>query len=341
MSREQAHSLLERYRTLVETAVRRALTARQETALGEMLGYHLGYAPAPDGSPPGFGGKRIRGVLCLLSSEAVGGETADASPAAAALELLHGFTLLHDDIADQDEVRRGRPTVWKVWGVGQAITAGDAMYALANLAVGELTTSTATVANVLLALNEATLRVCEGQHLDLAYEGRDDVTVDDYLRMIALKTAALFAAATAIGAEVGGGSLAQVDALRRFGQELGMAFQVCDDVLGLWGEARELGKPVGSDLQQNKRSLPILQALSLDHPVRARLADALAARVKSEEEAAALAAEMEGAGVREFCEQMAQQHMARALEALDSVPLCEGPADDLRLLARYLMERNE
>jgi len=341
MAGEQASSLLERYRALVEAAVRRALTARGETALGQMLGYHLGYALGPEGSPPGSGGKRIRGVMCLLASEAVGGETADASPAAAALELLHGFTLLHDDIADQDEVRRGRPTVWKVWGVGQAITAGDAMFALANLAVGELTASTATLANVLLALNEATLRVCEGQHLDLAYEGRDDVTVEDYLAMIALKTAALFAAAAAIGAEVGGGGLAQIDALRSFGHELGRAFQVRDDVLGLWGEARDLGKPVGSDLQQNKRSLPILRALYLDHPVRTQLADALAAGIGGGNEAALLAAEMEAAGVREFCEQMAQQHVVRALAALDSVPLCEGPADDLRLLARYLVERNE
>ena len=341
MAGEQAGSILERYRAVVEAAVRRALTARGETALHPMLGYHLDCAPGPEGARPGSGGKLIRGALCLLSSEAVGGETADASPAAAALELLHGFTLLHDGIADQDEMRRGRPTVWKVWGVGQAITAGDAMFALANLAVGELTTSTATVANVLLALNEATLKVCEGQHLDLAYEGRDDVTVDDYLQMIARKTAALFAAATAIGAEVGGGGLAQIGALRRFGHELGMAFQVRDDVLGLWGKARELGKPVGSDLQRNKRSLPILRALSLDHSVSARLAAALAAGVKSEEQAAALAAEMETAGVRAFCEQMAQQHVARALAELDSVPLGEGPADDLRLLARYLIERYE
>ena len=341
MCAAQPQSVIARYRSLVDAAVRRGLDARGDTELYRMLRYHLGLDPAPNGSPPGSGGKRIRGVLCLLACEAVGGETADASPAAAALELVHGFTLLHDDIADRDETRRGAVTVWKLWGVGQAIAAGDAMFALANLALGGLTTSTATIANVLLALNEATLRLCEGQASDLAYEGRAELTVDDYLTMIGAKTGALFSATTAIGAEVGGGSLCQVEALRRFGQEIGLAFQVHDDELGLWGAEPELGKAVGSDLRRNKRSLPILRALSLDHPVAERLARSLAAGVGSNVEAAELAAEMEAAGVRNYCAQMAHAHLDHALAALDSVPLRDGPASDLRLLARYLVQRRE
>jgi geranylgeranyl diphosphate synthase type I len=336
MPEDQVQSLLSRYRPLVDQALRRVLERPRAGELGHLLRYHLGFDP--EGAASSSGGKRLRGLLCLLSAEAVGGETADASPAAAALELLHGFTLLHDDIADQDELRRGRPAVWKVWGVGQALTAGDAMFALANLALGDLHASTATLANVLLALNDATLRVCEGQHLDLAYEGRDHLTADDYLTMISLKTAALFSASAAIGAEVGGGGLAQIDALRRFGQELGMAFQIRDDILGLWGKTRTLGKPVGADLLRNKRSLPILHALSLDHPVRDRLRAALAGGM-SRDEAAALSDELEAAGVRTHCEERARDYVARAEAALESVLLQEGPVEDLRALAAHLLER--
>jgi geranylgeranyl diphosphate synthase, type I len=344
MAGEQIEQIVARYRGIVEEATRRALPEAEQEGLHRMLRYHLGLAPAPDGSPPGSGGKRLRGVLCLLSCESVGGDAVRAAPAAAALELLHGFTLLHDDVADQDETRRGRPTVWRLWGTGQAITAGDSMYALANLAAGALAAQgvpSATVLRVLLVLNRATLAVCDGQHLDLAFEGRPGTTVPEYLHMIGLKTAALFSAATEIGAEVGGGEAGRVAALRQFGREVGMAFQIQDDSLGLWGEAHALGKPVGSDLRRNKRSLPILYALNVDHPVRARLAARLAAGVESDEEAASLAGEMAAAGVRSFCEEMAQEHLDRALEALGTVGTGEGPRETLAALARDTMGRRD
>jgi geranylgeranyl diphosphate synthase, type I len=338
----QLEPIVARCRTLVEAATAQALPASEQGGLYRMLRYHLGLAPAPDGTPAGSGGKRLRGVLCLLACEAVGGEASRAAPAAAALELLHGFTLLHDDIADQDETRRGRPTVWRLWGVGQAITAGDSMYALANLAMGALAEGgvpAETALRALLALNRATVAVCDGQHLDLEYEGRAEVTAPEYLRMIGLKTAALFSAAAEIGAAVGGGDEASVAALQQFGRELGMAFQIQDDLLGLWGEADVTGKPVGSDLRRNKRSLPILYALSADHPVRDRLAAALAAGVASDAEAAALAEEMAAAGARSYCEEMAQQHLERALRALEASAGEEAARATLAALARDTMQR--
>jgi geranylgeranyl diphosphate synthase type I len=341
-ARPDAEEILQRCRALVDPEIIRALDARPDMLLYRMLRYHLGCEPRPDGSPASLAGKRVRAALCLLACQAAGGEIESAVPAAVGIELLHSFTLLHDDIADRDEIRRGRPTVWRVWGVGQAITAGDAMYAMANLAATGLSRTDlppAIASTVLRELSEAALAVCEGQQLDLAYEGKADITVDDYLGMTTLKTAALFSAATGIGARIAGASEEIVQAVRSFGRDLGVAYQIRDDLLGLWGDATTLGKPVGSDLRRNKRTLPIVHALSSADPAhRQELAARLSGGV-SEEEAAALAAEIEAVGSRAFCDKRAGDALARALTQLDTPGLRGGPAADLRALAAHLAER--
>lgn len=347
MTAEQsAQLILDRYVPLIEDTMQRALAGRADLLLYQMIRYHLGWSEGPGGPPsaagkPAVAGKRVRPTLCLLSCEAVGGDVTLALPAAAAVELIHAFTLLHDDIADQDELRRGRPTVWRQWGVGQAITAGDALYALANLCLSLLDADrlpAATIADVHRELNDAVLVVCEGQQLDLSYEGRADITVDGYVKMVMRKTAALFAAGTGLGAQIGGGALETVDALGRFGYHLGLAFQIRDDILGLWGNPAELGKPVGGDLRRNKRSLPVVHALAKADPTGA-IAARLAAGVNSDGEAAALASQIDAAGSRAFCEQLASQAMHQALAALGSVALEDAAARDLRALAHHLADR--
>jgi len=341
MTANQVRGVLNAARARVEETVARLL-ARGPEDLAPLLRYHLGYGPGPGGIPPGSGGKRVRAALCLLSCEAVGGEAERAVPLAAALELVHGFTLLHDDIADGDETRRGQPTVWRLWGVGQALTAGDAMFALANLALFEPAPglSPEVAHGLLRGLNEAIFAVCEGQSRDLAFEAKSDVGVADYLEMIRLKTAALISAATELGARAGGGTAPQVEALSQFGLQLGLAFQIRDDVLGLWGEAGEVGKPVGSDLQHNKRSLPVLLALSPDSPLATELSARLPAGLNSEE-AAEVAGRMERAGIRRQCEEMARERLEAARRALHSCPLREDAAASLEALARYVVERSQ
>ena len=342
----QAKLLLDRYLPLVEREIRRVLEGRPDSLLYQMIRYHLGWAareaaPQATGDRPASGGKRIRPILCLLACEVVGGEASLAAPAAAGIELVHAFALLHDDVADRDEVRRAQPTVWRLWGIGQAITAGDAIYALANLAVSRLDSSrvpATTVATVQRELNEAALALCEGQQLDLSYEGRSDLRVGDYLEMIAGKTAALFAAATSIGAQIGGAAQETAEHLGRFGHHVGLAFQIRDDILGLWGDPADLGKPVGSDLRRNKRSLPILHAVTTTEP-RGELAARLAGGVANDEEASALAAQIEDAGSRAFCEDLARESLGRALEELAGVGLRDESVRDLRILAGYLAER--
>jgi len=337
--------ILTRHRKLVEAALRRALARHRAAGLSRVIRYHLGYVGLNGRARARRGGKGVRSALCLLTCQALGGQPEWAAPAGAAIELLHSFTLLHDDIVDRDEFRRGQPSAWRVWGVGQAITAGDAMFALANLAMSGLEPAQVcaeVVAATLRELNQATLEVCEGQRLDISYEGRMDISVDDYLRMIALKTAALFRAGAGIGGLIAGARQEQVTLLRRFAADLGSAYQIRDDILGMWGDPRRLGKPVGSDLRQNKRSLPILLALgSDDSHLRSHVADALARGVAGEEEAAALAAEIEADGVRGFCEQLAGQYLRRSLTRLRKADLQEEPAADLRTLAIFLAKRDQ
>ncbi len=335
--------LLDRYRPLVDAEIAHVLGGRDNPALYGMIHYHLGIDAGGRADGASVGGKRVRATLCSLSCEAGGGRAEAAAPAAAAVELFHSFTLLHDDIADRDETRRGRQTVWHRWGVGEAMLAGDALFALANVAVSRLAgagVSGDVAAQVSRELNETALAVCEGQQMDLAYEGRTNVSVENYMSMIGRKTAALLAAAAAIGARVADASGSVVDGLRAFGLHLGIAYQIRDDLLGIWGDPARLGKPVGSDLRRNKRSLPILHALATASEDRSKhLSDSLSQGIETDEEAAAIAAELAEVGSRTFCKQTARESLERALAALDAIPLQEQPARDLRTLASYLMER--
>jgi geranylgeranyl diphosphate synthase type I len=226
-----------------------------------MLEYHLGWM---DGTSSAGGGKRIRPLLCLLACEAAGGDWHKALPVAAAIELIHNFSLIHDDIQDNSPLRRGRPTVWRKWGQAQAINAGDAMFTLAHLAPQRLTELGLTpdvTLSVLAELNYTSLELTQGQYLDMAFEQRSTVTVAEYLAMIEKKTAVLIATATYLGAFVAGASPECLDHYYAFGWNLGLAFQLQDDLLGIWGDPEVTGKSAASDLEKRKKSLPVVFGL--------------------------------------------------------------------------------
>ncbi|MGQ9561393.1 MAG: polyprenyl synthetase family protein [Candidatus Oleimicrobiaceae bacterium] len=206
------------------------------------------------------GGKRIRPLLVMLSAEAVGGDSREAAHVAAAVELLHTFTLVHDDIMDQDDTRRGQPTIHAKWDVGTAILAGDGLVALAYRAL--LSRPSPRLAEMARAFTEGIVEVCEGQALDKEFETRPTVTMDAYLAMIGKKTACLLATSCHLGALVGGGQEQEVTALRTYGRHLGVAFQIQDDLLDLLSPAAVSGKPRGSDLAQRKQSFPLVAAQS-------------------------------------------------------------------------------
>jgi len=212
------------------------------------------------------GGKRLRPFLVLKACELVGGDREDALPMAAAVELLHTFTLVHDDIMDSDDKRRGKPTVHTLWGIPIAISAGDMLFAKAYEAVlSSLRSSKVTprrILKILSLITEATISICEGQALDIIFEKRELISEEEYFNMITKKTAGLLETSTKVGAIAGGGKAAQVRRLGRYAYYSGLAFQVIDDYLGITADEKILGKPVGNDIREGKRTLILIHALT-------------------------------------------------------------------------------
>lgn len=325
----QAPSLqtyLERYLPPLEEEMR-ALTQASDSRHADFFGmmrYHLGWADAGFAPYQARTGKRIRPVLCLLCCEACGGEWEQALPAGAAIEIMHNFTLIHDDIEDRDETRRGRPTVWALWGDAHAINVGDAMFALSNLALlllAERGVPATTVVAACCLFNVTQLALTGGQYLDIGFEDLDNVSVDDYIVMIEGKTAALAACSCEMGALIAGASEAQCEKLRAFGRHLGLTFQMRDDILGIWGDPALTGKPAGADIARRKKSLPILHGLGKSKELRALLEqDTL-----SEADVLQATKLLEQAGSGEFTAGLAQEHHSKALKALEEARV-EGPA---------------
>jgi geranylgeranyl diphosphate synthase type I len=229
-----------------------------------VLRYHLGWVDQQFQPAEFDSGKRIRPLVCLLSAGAVGNDE-PAVPAAAAIELLHNFTLIHDDIQDRSETRRHRATLWKLWGEGQAINAGDAMFAISQIVLLralEHGVDPHRVSDVARGFNETALRIVEGQVLDLGFERRWEISVDDYLRMIGRKTAAIVGFSAWSGAWLAGADFETSRRFRDFGELLGVGFQVQDDLLGIWGDPAVTGKPAADDIRRRKKSLPIIALAS-------------------------------------------------------------------------------
>ncbi|MSQ31064.1 MAG: polyprenyl synthetase family protein [Dehalococcoidia bacterium] len=315
----------ERYRDAVQRELR-AVVGGERDALHAWLRYHLGWEDREGRPVAASPGKMLRPVALLLAADLAGGNVEAAVPAAAAVELVHNFSLLHDDVEDGGERRRGRATVWTFAGRAQAINTGDAMYTLARLALHRLVRTEDRLGDAgvpperaLAAareLDDACMRLVRGQYLDIAFEGRVDVTLEEYLEMAAGKTAAMFAAAFAIGALLGGAPAPLVEGYRDFGRHIGLAFQLVDDVLGVWGDPAVTGKPVGDDLLSRKMTVPVILALEADGADAAPLRRAYALDPVAGEDVAPLRALVERSGARARTEAMAEAEERAALEAL-------------------------
>ena len=327
-----------RVREPVQHALRAAVETLDDERMRLIASYQLGWCDR-DGAPIALGaGKAIRSTLAVVSAEAGGGATADGLPAAAAVELVHNFSLLHDDVMDRDLERRHRPTGWAVFGEGQAILAGNAML---TRAVETLFRDGGNGQRALPCLLAATQRLISGQSDDLYFEGAPHIALDDVLRMEAGKTAALLACAASIGAVAVGAPDGVVAALRDYGHELGMAFQLIDDILGINGDPEITGKSASSDVRAGKRSAPVVAALTAGTDASRRLGDLLAAGAPSSDDDVILATKLiEEAGGIDWAAREADGHLARALSRLDALP-CERPVvDDLVAIARYVVDRD-
>jgi geranylgeranyl diphosphate synthase type I len=334
--------LLDRLAPRIEAELRRVFEGR-DLAHYSLMRYHLGWEDRVGDGDHALHGKLVRPLLCLCACEAVGGDTEAALPAAAALELLHNFSLIHDDIEDRSPRRHGRDTLWRAWGVPLAVNAGDGMFALAHVALHRLLdvgVDALRFAAVARLLDTASRRLCEGQYLDLALEERVEVSLDDYLTMVGGKTAALIAAAAGSGALVGEAPPAAVSAFEQFGEKLGAAFQIRDDVLGIWGASAETGKPTDDDIRARKKSFPVVYALENASPSdRATLRAIYARETPTDDDVAQAVVILERAGARASAQQTAERYAAEALRLLDGLGLASERLRDLQLLAGYFVNR--
>lgn len=303
----------------------------------DMLTYHMGWTG--EGAGPEATGKRIRPLMLLLTVAACDIEWLRALPAAAAVELVHNFSLVHDDIQDNSDKRRGRTTTWKIWGMPLAINVGDALFVLSNQATMDLSAHfpAETVVKAATILNNTCLDLTRGQFLDMSYEKRNDLGVEDYWPMIAGKTAALLSACCHIGSILGGADEGKQDAYRSFGHALGMAFQVQDDILGIWGDEAITGKSAASDLLEGKKSLPVLHGLSNGGRFAERWDKGPIRSDEVEEIAQLLATE----GSYEYTHSLSRQMTTLALDRLREADPHGDAGESLMELANKLIKREQ
>lgn len=340
--------IFNRYLPIIEEELRQVLSIPDQR-LGPFYGmmhYHLGWTDESfQATHSQAGGKRLRPILCLLACQAVGGEPQQVLPAAAAVELIHNFSLLHDDIEDNSPTRRHRTTVWKIWGEPQAINAGDGMFALAHLALHRLSEKGLPDDRVLAAgrvFDQTCLALTEGQYLDISFEDHLDVNVDQYLAMILRKTAALLSCSTRLGALLGSGDADLTTRYAHFGENLGMAFQIEDDILGIWGEEKVTGKPQAGDIRQHKKSLPIVYALQQEAslPVsEQRVRQVYQRKVMDKDAIKVVLDSLQALGARQYAQQMALDYHRRALAELEATGMENEGQDGLRELATLLVNR--
>ncbi|MEV8096722.1 polyprenyl synthetase family protein [Kitasatospora sp. NPDC085879] len=304
--------------------------ARLPNSIRRVVDHHFGWSGGGAG-----GGKALRPALVFLFAEAVGGCAKDAVPAAVAVELVHNFSLLHDDVMDGDAVRRHRPTAWTVFGVPQAILAGDALLTLGLQVLVEQDS------RAVPHLSAALWSLVEGQSADVAFESRRRVGVEECTTMAAGKTGALIGAACVLGALAGGADPERAESARQYGNHLGLAFQLVDDTLGIWGDPSVTGKPVFADLAARKKSLPVVAALTSGTAQGEELAALYGQPGALDEAALRRAAELvEEAGGRRWCEARAAGHVRAALGCLEALGAASGPRGDLDALAAMVVGRD-
>jgi geranylgeranyl diphosphate synthase type I len=331
-----ALAVIDRARDLVDPAMREAIAALEDSHMRLISSYQMGWQDA-EGASTERGGKALRPTLAIVSAAAAG-EAAQGIPGGIAVELVHNFSLIHDDVMDRDVERRHRPTAWTVFGDGQAILAGNAML---TVAFDVLIADGDAGRRALPCLTRSIHELISGQSRDLALEGADAIDLQTCLAMEAGKTAALIAASASIGAEAVGASHEVIDALYGYGFELGMAFQLVDDILGIVGDPAVTGKSSSSDVRAGKRSAPVVAALTADSESSRRLAELLRDGPPITESDVELATELiVEAGGLDWAAKQADSRLDAALQHLDGAAIDPSARTDFEALARYVVDRD-
>ena len=337
--------MFSRYKSSLEQGLHNAVPGGENPEAYRLLRYHLGWADQNGGTMDTSltQGKALRPTLCLFACDALAADYSQALPAAAAVELIHNFSLVHDDIQDQDVERRHQPTVWHLWGIPKALWSGNAMQCTGDLsllgAAGQ-GVAPATVLRVSEILTESYLEMIQGQCMDLDFESRTDIKSEEYLYMIACKTGALIRSALQIGALLATEDPATVKAFAEFGNHLGQAFQVRDDYLGIWGDQATLGKATGNDIRRRKKSYPVVFALerasgqAMEDLLRIYRQEEL-----EEDDVQRVMAVLDEVGSQEQAQRVTEAAAGRALAALKPVSLPQWAQTEAENLVDFLARR--
>lgn len=335
--------VIENYRFEIDSELKSILYS-YKMPVYSMLEYHMGWIDQNGNIISANPGKMLRPSICLLACEAVGSDSEFALPAAAAVELVHNYSLIHDDIQDNDSERRHRPTVWRIWGKEQAINAGTAMRILAGKALSRVVDHNVPAEKYYMMqsiLDDATLRLIEGQYLDIEFENRFDVNVEDYIEMIKGKTAALISCSLQLGAISGSGSRHEIEKFGEFGECLGIAFQVRDDFLGIWGDEEYTGKPRGNDIQLKKKSFPIVYALNCrDNEIRDRLIEIYSREFLSDNDVLSVMVMLDEVYARDYVQVFIDDYISRAYGILYQLDIDSNSRGQFSDILNFLNTRN-
>ena len=304
-----------------------------------VIEYHFGWKTIKGIEAPEDTGKRLRPSLAVLSAEAVGRDMEVAIPGAVAVELIHNFSLIHDDIIDGDKERRHRPSAWTAFSIEDALIAGDALHTLAfQVLLEENTPERVQAARRLL---DATTTMISGQAADMTFDDLPTISFEECLKMEAAKTGALLGYSSSVGAILSGADENTCNALEVFGYELGLAYQAVDDVLGIWGDPKITGKPAGNDLREKKKSMPVSIVLSANNSDSEKLLEIFSTTEDlDEEEIVKASALIENAGGREATLEEADKHLKRAIEFLNNADIRKETFCELEEIAHFVVNRD-
>jgi geranylgeranyl diphosphate synthase, type I len=339
---EEMPAIFNAYRKFIDEELSSIISSR-ELYLYNMMKYHMGWIDTEGNLTQSNSGKFLRATLCLLAAVSTGSDYKKALPIAASIELIHNFSLIHDDIQDGDRKRRHRPTVWTIWGKPQAINAGTAMKVLANLSVFRLeqqAVSPEKQLEVFKLLDESCLKMLEGQYLDISFEDRDEVDLDEYIDMIDKKTASLIEGALQIGAVINIDK-EKIAPFKKFGNYLGLAFQIRDDILGIWGSVDKTGKPSANDLRKKKKSFPIVYSFCESKgELKNKLKKIYAQKKIDEPSVKQILSYFDALGVYDYCEQKCRHYYDLAVREIKNLPIDKKSSKHFEDISKFLIIRD-
>ena len=335
--------ILSKYTLAIESAIQEALQVAPPFIRG-VISYHFGWVDQEFKPLKQESGKMLRPSLCLLVFEALTGGHRKALPVASAIEMIHNFTLIHDDIEDNDLERRGRPTAWAIWGKPLAINVGDFLYTLAYDCINRLDPKQVEAERIFAVqrqITEACLQLTIGQDLDLRFEQTHDVSTNMYIDMVYKKTGALLEASIVSGATLGTSDRATIENYREFARNIGIAFQVRDDMLGIWGDSAMTGKSADNDLRRKKKTLPVIYTLNKSvGPRREKLQNLyLDPEPLSDAQIKFVRESLAWAEAYDYAQSMADNYIDDAFNALDMLRITNQAQSELKMIARFLVER--